>query len=244
MLLVVALPRVPPMTTVPHSDPRGFAIPALSLSRPRATKAADAARLRAAVEKRTGLTDQRLLAAIECTPRELFVPEEQRQHAYEDVALPIGLEQTISQPSMVALMLAELQCSPQHELLEVGTGSGYAAAVVSNLVSRVYGVERHAELAYRSRAVLARLGLTNVTIEHGDGTRIGAERRFDRILVSAAATAVPSQLVAALAPGGRLVMPVGTSDRQTLLRVELGHDGILREQLGVPCIFVPLVEGQ
>lgn len=232
------------MTGIHHSVPGDLAVPARSIARPRATNANDAAGLRAAVQQRTGIADERLLAAIERVPRELFVPEAQRQHAYEDLALPIGLEQTISQPSMVALMLAELECLPHHELLEIGSGSGYAAAVVSSLVSRVHGVERHAELAYRSRAVLGRLGLTNVTIEHGDGTRIGRDRRFDRILVSAAAAAVPSQVVSALAPGGRLVMPVGTPDRQMLLRVELGHDGIVREQRGVPCIFVPLVEGQ
>ena len=231
------------MSSTHHSEPHGFAVPALAIPRSRGARS-DAAKLRVAVQKRTGIADERLLAAIERIPRELFVPEAQRQHAYEDLALPIGLEQTISQPSMVALMLAELECSPHHELLEIGSGSGYAAAVVSGLVSRVLGVERHEELVDRSRAVLDRLGLTNVAIQHGDGTRVAGDRRFDRILVSAAASAVPSQLVGALAPGGRLVMPVGTSERQTLLRVELGLDGVVREQHGVPCIFVPLIAGQ
>lgn len=158
-----------------------------------------------------------------------------------DVALPIDCGQTISQPSMVALMLAELAVAPESRVLEIGAGSGYAAAVLSHLAESVYGVERHLELAQRARRTLSELGRGNVIIHHGDGAASVPQGQFDRILVSAAAPHLPAALAAALPRGGRLVAPIGEADRQVLVTYERGDDDVVRSHETVACIFVPLL---
>ncbi len=191
-----------------------------------------------------GTHDTRILGAFRSVPRERFVPTALHSRAYEDVALPIGHDQTISQPSMVAIMLSELDCSPASRVLEIGSGSGYAAALLSRLANTVHGVERHYPLFVRARETLASLGCTNVTLEHGDGTSsAGLRPPFDRILVSAAAESVPLSLLAALAPGGRLVMPVGDSRQQVLITCTRDLKGNVDVSSSVKCVFVPLVAG-
>jgi protein-L-isoaspartate(D-aspartate) O-methyltransferase len=188
--------------------------------------------------------DERIISAFRSVPRQLFVPEHLRARAYEDVALPIGWGQTISQPSMVAIMLAELGCTPHSRVLEVGGGSGYAAALLSHLASSVYGIERHPPLALRASETIARLGYRNVAIECGDGTAHRyAASGFDRILVSAAAASIPPALLAALPANGRLVMPVGNEQEQLLITCERDARGKLTWRKSTRCIFVPLISG-
>ena len=161
-----------------------------------------------------GVDDPRVLRAMRQVPREAFVDEQQRQAAYEDRALPIGEGQTISQPYIVALMVAAARPRPDDRALEIGTGSGYAAAVLSRLVAQVCTVERHPLLAEVARERFARLGYDNIAVRIGDGTRGWPERApFDVILVSAGGPALPPSLRQQLAPGGRLVMPIGDSRR-------------------------------
>jgi protein-L-isoaspartate(D-aspartate) O-methyltransferase len=189
-----------------------------------------------------GLADPRLLAAFEQVPREAFVPPELSARAYEDAALPIGLGQTISQPSMIALMLAALECSPRHRVLEVGSGSGYVLALLSQLGCEVFGVERHAELAARARGTLRDLGITDVVVQDGDGAHgVPTHAPYDRILVSAGAAQIPEALLAELAEGGRLVMPVGGAHSQILVTCERDDKGTLHYRAGPSCVFVPLV---
>ena len=186
-----------------------------------------------------GITDERVLAAMETVPRADFVPSGARRHAFEDRPLSIGSGQTISQPYVVALMLEALELTRTDRLLEVGVGSGYVAAVAAEIAAEVHGVERVVELAERARDVQT---ATNVHIHHGDGTLGWADAEpFDAIIVSAAGPAVPEPLIDQLADGGRLVMPVG--DRglsQWLVRVRRDGDSTSTEQL-VPVAFVPLV---
>jgi protein-L-isoaspartate(D-aspartate) O-methyltransferase len=197
------------------------------------------------VARHSGVTDARILEAFRSVPREAFVPEELRDRAFLDQALPIGQGQTISQPSMIALMLLELACAPHHRVLEVGSGSGYAAALLSRLSCEVYGIERQPELALRAMQTLERAGVEGVTIREGDGTRGWPEHApFDRILVSAGAPTIPEELLAELAPGGRLVMPVGGSSTQTLVTCERDAAGNLSYRSTTACIFVPLVSGE
>lgn len=188
-----------------------------------------------------GIDDARLLEAFRRVPRAAFLPPKLSARAFADVALPIECGQTISQPSMVALMLAELAVTPSSHVLEIGAGSGYAAAVLSHLATVVHGVERHLELAQRARKTLSLLERDNVVIHHGDGAVSVPEGRFDRILVSAAAPHLPEALAAALPRGGRLVAPIGHPERQMLVTYERGDDGAVRSYESVPCIFVPLL---
>ena len=191
-----------------------------------------------------GITDQRVLAAVERTPRELFVPETFKDQAYENVALPIGNGQTISQPYVVALMTQALEVGPRHKVMEVGTGSGYQAAVLARLCRRVFTVERHRPLLKTAEARFAQLRLHNVTSRFGDGTKGWPEQApFDRIIVTAAAPDVPGSLLESLAEDGILVAPVGEERRdQQLLRVRRHADQFQVEELG-SVRFVPLVSG-
>jgi protein-L-isoaspartate(D-aspartate) O-methyltransferase len=189
---------------------------------------------------RRGIRDERLLAAMASVPRELFAPDDLRRHAYADRALPIGHGQTISQPFMVASMLEPLRLDGGR-ILDVGTGSGYQAAVLAELADEVVTIERVPELADLARRTLERAGYGRVEVRVGDGTLGVPERApFDGIVVAAAAPAVPEALYAQLAPGGRVVVPVGSRDEQWLEIVERGVGGPVRERT-VPCRFVPLL---
>lgn len=191
-----------------------------------------------------GILDQAVLAALEQTPRELFVPETFRDHAYDDSALPIGRAQTISQPLVVAMMTVALQVNRRCKVLEVGTGSGYQACVLSLLSRRVYTIERHKPLLREAEALFRHLDRFNVVTKFGDGALGWPEQvPFDRIMVTAAAPEIPQTLVDQLAIGGRIVVPVGDqSSTQRLLcgvRTEAGLD---IEDLG-EVRFVPLLPG-
>ena len=189
---------------------------------------------------RRGIRDERVLAAIAAVPRELFVPEDVRRHAYADRALPIGHDQTISQPYMVAAMLEALELEGGRAL-EVGTGSGYQAAVLAELADEVVTIERVPELAERARATLEEAGYGRVEVRVGDGTLGVPERApYDGIVVAAAAPAVPEALYEQLADGGHLVVPVGTVRDQWLEVVERGATGPERRRT-IPCRFVPLL---
>ena len=185
--------------------------------------------------------DARVLDAIRAVPRELFVPPGSAAQAYDDVALSIGEGQTISQPLMVAIMLAALDVQPSDVVLDVGTGSGYQAALLSHLAARVVGVERIPALAERARAALAEGGFANVEVRAA-GQVIGApdQAPFDRIVVGAAAPSVPASLVEQLRLGGRLVVPVGTPFEQRLAQVTRTLSGRDVRWLGA-CRFVPLI---
>jgi protein-L-isoaspartate(D-aspartate) O-methyltransferase len=194
------------------------------------------------VAQSSGVTDARILAAFEQVPRDAFVPEALADRAYEDIALPIGLEQTISQPSMIALMLAALDCKPRQRVLEVGSGSGYVLALLSQLGCEVFGIERHAELAARARETLRSVGMTDVVVHDGDGALgVPEHAPYDRILVSAGAAYIPEPLLAQLSEGGRLVMPVGGAETQILVTCERDDKGSLHYRAGRSCVFVPLI---
>ncbi len=188
------------------------------------------------------IADERVIEAMLAVPREAFVPATQVRHAYEDRPLPIGKGQTISQPYVVALMLEALRLTPTDSMLEVGSGSGYAAAVAGRIVQRVLGLERVPELAEASAQRLSRLGASNVEIIAGDGS-CGWSRGapYDAILVSAAAPAVPTELLDQLAEGGRLVIPVSRSRwSQQLQRITRHGDRVEVDDLG-GVAFVPLI---
>ena len=190
---------------------------------------------------RRGIRDERVLAAIAAVPRELFVPGELRREAYADRALPIGQGQTISQPYMVATIAAALELRGGERVLDVGTGSGYQAAVLAELAAEVVSIERVPELAAHAQEALARAGYGNVEVRVGDGTLGVADRApFDAIAVAAAAPAVPDALYEQLADGGRVVVPVGTRSDQWLEVVTRGEGGPERRRT-VPCRFVPLL---
>jgi protein-L-isoaspartate(D-aspartate) O-methyltransferase len=190
---------------------------------------------------RRGITDERVLAAMRRVPRHLFVDEALRDRAYGDHALPIGEEQTISQPFIVALMTSLLALTGQEKVLEVGTGSGYQAAVLGELARRVCSIERLPRLAQRARAVLDGLGYANVWVRVGSGT-LGwpDEAPFDRILVAAGGPAVPPPLFEQLAPAGRMVLPLGDVEAQTLTLVE-NANGTMKLTPHGDCKFVRLV---
>ena len=187
------------------------------------------------------ITDRRLLTAMAQVPREAFIPEVSIHLAYEDIPLPIGQEQTISQPIIVAMMTAALAPKETDTILEIGTGSGYQAAVFSLLARKVTTVERFPELAERAREVLGRLGYDNVTVRPA-GAVLGCpeEAPFDGIMVTAGAPRLPRLLLDQMSDGGRLVIPVGSQREQELLLVKREDDGYTVRGLG-PCRFVPLV---
>jgi len=192
--------------------------------------------------RRSGVIDADVLGAIERTPRDAFVPAIFRDRAYEDTALPIGNGQTISRPSVVAFMTAMLAPGPRMRVLEIGTGSGYQAAVLTRLCRRVYTIERHGSLLSEAEARFERLGLTNITTRRGDGVR-GWPRagQFDRILVTAAADDVPNALVEQLAEGGRMLVPIREYDGvQRLVCLSRTEHGVEVEALRETS-FVPLV---
>lgn len=192
----------------------------------------------------TGLAelDERVMAAMAAVPREQFVLPAYRHLAYQNTPLPIAAGQTISQPLIVALMTHLLDPQPEDVVLEVGTGSGYQAAVLAGLVLRVYSVEIVEELATEAAGVLARLGYDNVTVRAGDGYAGWPEHApFDGIIVTAAAEEIPPPLLQQLKPGGKLVIPVGEEHGyQELLLVEVGDNGEVRERSMLPVRFVPL----
>src|SRR5919109_3689660 len=188
-----------------------------------------------------GVTDERVLAAMRKVPRHLFVDEALRERAYGDHALPIGEEQTISQPYIVALMTSLLGLTGREKVLEVGTGSGYQTAVLAELSRRVCTIERLPRLAERARATLEGLGYDNVWVRVGNGT-LGwpDEAPFDRIIVTAGGPVVPPPLLQQLADGGRMVLPVGSPDNQMLTIVE-NIGGEIRKRGHSECKFVKLV---
>jgi protein-L-isoaspartate(D-aspartate) O-methyltransferase len=166
---------------------------------------------------RRGVHSERVLAALRTVPRHCFVPQEYQDRAYQDGPLPIGSGQTISQPYIVALMSEMLELKGDEIVLEIGTGSGYQAAVLGSLARQVYSIERHQALAERARAILAHLGIDNVQVYTGDGSNgLPKHAPYDGIIVTAAAPRVPKPLLAQLADGGRLVLPVGGWEGQTL----------------------------
>jgi protein-L-isoaspartate(D-aspartate) O-methyltransferase len=200
--------------------------------------------------RRQGIRDKRVLSAIERIPRETFINASFRKQAYEDHALPIECGQTISQPFVVAYMTEQLQVSDRMKVLEVGTGSGYQAAVLSKLCRRVYTIERYRTLLRDALKRFEVLGLHNITAKAGDGAEGWTEQApFDRIIVTAAAPAVPQKLVQQLKPGGIMIVPVAVPGgaqaargEQNLVRIERTEEGVKREEL-MPVRFVPLVEG-
>jgi protein-L-isoaspartate(D-aspartate) O-methyltransferase len=191
--------------------------------------------------RRRGIADERVLAAMNHVPRELFVPEELRHLAYEDGTLPIGYGQTISQPFIVAKICELLAIGPTDRVLDVGAGSGYQAAILAELAAEVITIERVPELAERARAVLAEAGYDGVEVVVGDGS-LGVPGRapFDAIAVAAAAPTVPVALYEQLVEGGRLVLPRGSRWGQELVLVVRTPRGPA-ERASIPCRFVPLV---
>lgn len=190
-----------------------------------------------------GVLDPRVIEAMRSVPREVFVRAQDRDDAYADGPLPIGEEQTISQPYVVAAMIAMLEPRAEDRALEVGAGSGYAAAVLGRCVREVWAIERHASLAEDAAARIARLGIENVHVIHGDGTHGLPERApFDVILVSAGGPEIPAQLIDQLAEGGRMVIPIGSLEEQSLVRIAKRR-GQLREERHEPVRFVPLISG-
>src|ERR1039457_6312945 len=188
-----------------------------------------------------GIREPRLLAAMGKIPREEFIANEDSGNAYGDHPLPIGAGQTVSQPYIVAAMIAALELRPTDHMLEVGTGTGYEAAILGELVAEVWTIERHQELAMAAREILARLGYVNVHVVVGDGS-VGLPQHapFDKILVAAAAPKIPDSLVAQLAAGGRLVVPVGNRFEQQVQVVrKVGSEAVVA--LHDLCRFVPLV---
>ena len=190
-----------------------------------------------------GIANARVLDAMLRVPRHEFVPEELREQAYEDHPLPIGDDQTISQPYVVAVMLESLQLSPTDTVLEIGTGSGYVTALLAELAAQVFSIERHTALAAKARTVLPRFSYANVQVLTGNGTLgLPAHAPFDAILVSAAAFEVPPALLSQLREGGRMIIPVGSSDSQQLQFIRM-HNGQPVISLRDPVRFVPLIVG-
>jgi protein-L-isoaspartate(D-aspartate) O-methyltransferase len=187
-----------------------------------------------------GISDPQVLRAMGSVPREKFVPKELRNNAYDDRPLPIGYGQTISQPFIVAFMTEQLQPKKSQRVLEIGTGSGYQAAVLSDLVAEVYTIEIVRPLAQRAEAVLRELGYKNVQVKAGDGYKGWPEHApFDAIIVTAAPDHVPPPLVEQLKEGGRMIIPVGKSGSQKLYLLEK-QNGQIQQTAVIPVRFVPL----
>jgi protein-L-isoaspartate(D-aspartate) O-methyltransferase len=196
--------------------------------------------------RKRGIQDTRVLRALETVPRERFVEEGQQDLAFADQALPISCGQTISQPYVVAAMTEALEIGPHHRVLEIGTGSGYQAAVLARLAWEVVTIERYRTLAEMARGRLAALGLNNVTVTVGDGTQGDPARApFDRIIVTAATPKIPAPLLEQLAADGILVAPVGpTGGIQQLVRLHKKENGTIEERTLMAVRFVPLIPGQ
>jgi len=191
-----------------------------------------------------GIRDERVLAAMERVPREIFICEEYWEQAYEDHPLPIGSGQTVSQPYIVAFMLEVLSLKGAEKVLEIGTGTGYQTALLAELAGQVYSVERIESLARTAEAILQRLGSRNVGLTVGDGSRGLVEQApFDAIVVSAAAPQIPQPLLEQLREGGRMVIPVGPADAQELILVRKQDGGAVITNLE-GCRFVPLIGEQ
>jgi protein-L-isoaspartate(D-aspartate) O-methyltransferase len=191
-----------------------------------------------------GIRDERLLAAMAKVPREAFISAEDIANAYGDYPLPIGAGQTISQPYIVAVMVEALELQPNDRVLEVGSGTGYQAAILGELCAEVWSIERHAELADKALEILQRLGYSNIHVVTGDGSLgLPEQAPFDKILVAAAAPRVPETLVAQLVDGGQLVVPVGSRQEQQVQVVrKIGNETTV--SLRDPCRFVPLLGEQ
>jgi protein-L-isoaspartate(D-aspartate) O-methyltransferase len=196
--------------------------------------------------RRRGISDQGVLRAMDEVPREMFVAEGFGDSAYADQALPIDCGQTISQPFVVAYMTEQLEVGPQHRVLEIGTGSGYQAAVLSRLAREVVTIERYRTLAETARERLSALGYTNVTVRLGDGFAGAPDLApFERIMVTAAAEEVPDALVAQLGNEGRMILPIGPHhDAQYLVKLTKQADGALTREELIAVRFVPLLPGQ
>lgn len=188
-----------------------------------------------------GIRDENVLAAMRKVPRHLFVPEHIRHNAYADMAMSIGEGQTISQPYMVAVMTELLELKSQDKVLEIGTGSGYQAAILAEIAKDVYTIERIFELAERARNILADIGYNNVHVIVGDGTKgLESDAPFDKIIITAASPEIPKPLIEQLKEEGIIVAPVGGRFSQVLIKGKKKR-GILLEEHHVPCVFVPLV---
>ena len=188
-----------------------------------------------------GIHDPRVLEAFRKVPRHVFVSSRERDWAYTDGPIPLGFGQTISQPYIVALMTETLRLGGNEKVLEIGTGSGYQAAILSCLASRVYSVERIVELAHSAEKRLVRLGIFNVKVVYGNGSLgFPEEAPFEAIIVTAAAPEIPRPLIEQLAEGGKLVLPVGERGDQTLIKVTKAGNTVQKEDLGL-CAFVPLI---
>jgi protein-L-isoaspartate(D-aspartate) O-methyltransferase len=227
-----------------------FALPAAAAAEPerseeRRRMAMQVENLVATSGARAGTQLSRPVAdALRRVPRHLFVPDALRADAYQDRPLPIGHEATISAPTIVALMTQLLEVAPEHRVLEIGTGSGYQAAILSGLVREVYSIEIVEPLATSAAARLAELGYTNVTVRAGDGYAGWPEHApFDRIVVTAAAPHVPQPLVDQLRPGGRMVIPVGAGEDEQLMLIVKDARGRVSRRAILPVRFVPLVRG-
>lgn len=194
--------------------------------------------------RRAGVTDTDVIATMESVPREIFVPEAFRDRSYEDITLPIGHHQTLSQPGVVGLMTEALELDDRKKVLEVGTGSGYQTAILAPLCRRVYTIERHEPLLREAEKRFEELRVRNVTTKVGDGTLgWGAQAPFERIIVTAAAADVPPILADQLSIGGIMVVPIGLSDDfQTILKVVKTDHGLETEELR-DVRFVPLIPG-
>ncbi len=191
--------------------------------------------------RETGIEELEILRALDQVPRHLFVPEGVHHRAYEDAPLPIGFGQTATQPSLQALYVQRLGVSPTDRVLEIGTGSGYQTAVLAQLAANVYSIERIRALSVRARATLDSLRIANVALLVGDGT-IGWSRYapYDAILVAAGAPDAPAALLHQLAPGGRMLIPLGDRETQQLTLFRNAPEGLVREEVG-RCTFLPLV---
>ncbi|MEC8913387.1 MAG: protein-L-isoaspartate(D-aspartate) O-methyltransferase [Chloroflexota bacterium] len=185
--------------------------------------------------------DKRIVAAMKLVPRHIFVPEDSKRFSYEDTALNIGHNQTTSQPSLIAMMLSELSVRSRDTVLEIGSGSGYVCAILSNLCSEVIGVERIPELLAESRTKIAKLGITNISLNLAE-KRIGLRQKkpFDAIIVSAALPRIPFDLLDQLSPLGRLVCPVGDLNEQSIILLQK-HTARYTVKSLVGCKFVPFI---